>query len=94
MRGGGTECLQHIKAVHSGLVFSKENKSQHIAAHDKGELMGVIRRKYLSVRNSTSTPDMDNHDSQLLFTTMEFVWTVDVSVPSKADFKPSLWSRV
>jgi hypothetical protein len=21
-------------------------------------------------------------------------WTVDVSVPSKADFKPSLWSRV
>lgn len=79
IEGRALSVLQHTKAVSSGLVFSKENRSQDTEAFDKEELMEVIRRKHLSVRNRTSTPATASHGSQLLPTTMECLWTVDAS---------------
>lgn len=41
----------HIGAVSSGLVFGKENMNQDMESCNKEELMEVIRKEHLSVRN-------------------------------------------
>lgn len=41
----------HIRAVSSGLVFGKEDTNQDMESCNKGELMEVIRKEHLSVRN-------------------------------------------
>lgn len=41
----------HTGAVSSGLVFGKENMNQVMESCNKKELMEVIRKEHLSVRN-------------------------------------------
>lgn len=41
----------HIGAVSSGLVFGKEDMNQDMESCNKEELMEVIRKEHLSVRN-------------------------------------------
>lgn len=43
--------LLSIGAVSSGLVFREENTNQDMESCNKEELMEVIRREHLSVRN-------------------------------------------
>lgn len=43
--------LVHTGAVSSGLVFGKENMNQDMESCNKKELMEVIRKEHLSVRN-------------------------------------------
>lgn len=69
----------HIGAVSSGLVFGKEYTNQDMESCNKEELMEVIRKEHLSVRNCHLNTGQSQPSFPIVIHNNGEPWTVNAS---------------